>query len=94
MALRDTIGTLAKMDKQRSMDPILLIGSIIVLAAMLTWVLPAGRFERHKDAQTGRTLVVPGSYKPVPRSPVGLWGILLSIPQGLAEAKAQKLSRR
>jgi uncharacterized ion transporter superfamily protein YfcC len=28
--------------KQRTMDSLLLLGSIIMLAAMLTWVLPAG----------------------------------------------------
>lgn len=70
----------------RTMDPILLIGSMILLAAVLTWILPAGRFERIRDSQTGRTVVVPGSYNPVPRNPVGPWGILQSIPQGLTEA--------
>jgi uncharacterized ion transporter superfamily protein YfcC len=76
------------MTKQRTMDPILLIGSIILLAAMLTWILPAGRFERNRDPQTGRTVVVPGSYKSVPRNPIGPWGVLTSIPQGLSEAAA------
>src|SRR6516165_10628107 len=70
----------------RSIDPILLIGTIIVLAAVSTWVLPAGRFDRARDPQSGRTLVVPGSYQRVPGNPVGLWGILESIPQGLVEA--------
>ena len=74
------------MTKQRSMDPILLIGSIILLAAVLTWVLPAGRFERSRDPRTGHTLVVPGTYKSVPRNPVGPWGVLMSISQGLIEA--------
>ncbi len=68
------------------MDPILLIGSIIVLAAILTWILPAGRFERIRDPQTNRTVVVPGSYQPVPRNPVGPWATLMSIPKGLVEA--------
>ncbi len=74
------------MTKQRTLDPLLLIGSIIVLAAMLTWVLPAGQFERETDAQTHRTVVVPGSYKSVARHPVGPWGALVSIPEGLLEA--------
>jgi uncharacterized ion transporter superfamily protein YfcC len=74
------------MTKPRSLDPLLLLGSIIVLAAILTWILPAGRFERTHDAKTGRTLVVPGSYQHVTRHPVGPWGALLSIPQGLIEA--------
>lgn len=68
------------------MDPLLLIGSIIVVAAMLTWVLPAGQFDRKTDAQTHRTVVVPGSYKSVARHPVGPWSTLVSIPQGLVEA--------
>src|SRR5258708_7509583 len=68
------------------MDPLLLIGSIIVLAAILTWVLPAGQFERQTDPQTHRTVVVPGSYKSVPQHPVGPWGTLVSIPQGLVQA--------
>lgn len=73
------------MTNQRCMDPILLIGSIIVLAAMLTWLLPAGRFDRTHDSLTGQTVVVPGSFKLVPRNPVYPWGALMSIPQGLAE---------
>lgn len=68
------------------MDPLLLIGSIIVLAATLTWILPAGQFERKTDPQTRRTIVVPGSYTSVARHPVGPWGTLISIPQGLVEA--------
>jgi uncharacterized ion transporter superfamily protein YfcC len=68
------------------MDPLLLIGSIIVLAAVLTWVLPAGRFDRKTDLQTHRTVVVPGSYKSVAQHPIGPWGALVSIPQGLTEA--------
>ena len=72
--------------RHRSLDPILLIGSVIVLAALLTWILPAGRFQRVHDARTGQTLVVPGSYERVARHPVGPWGMMLSIPQGLIDA--------
>jgi uncharacterized ion transporter superfamily protein YfcC len=68
------------------MDPLLLIGSIIVFAAVLTWVLPAGRFDRVRDARTARTMVVPGSYARVARSPVSPWGALMSVPEGMAEA--------
>jgi uncharacterized ion transporter superfamily protein YfcC len=68
------------------MDPLLLIGSIIVVAAVLTWILPAGQFDRKTDPQTHRTVVVPGSYQSVARHPVGAWGTLISVPQGLMEA--------
>jgi uncharacterized ion transporter superfamily protein YfcC len=72
--------------KHRSLDPILLLGAITIFAATLTWVLPAGSFDRARDPQTGRTLVVPGSYQRVPGNPVGPWGVLTAIPQGLIEA--------
>jgi uncharacterized ion transporter superfamily protein YfcC len=68
------------------MDPLLLIGSIIVLAAILTWALPAGQFSRRVDPQTHRTVVVPGSYQSVAAQHIGPWGVLVSIPQGLVEA--------
>jgi len=74
------------MTKQRTMDPLLLIGTIIILATLLTWILPAGRFQRVRDAHSGRMFVVPGSYQLVPRNPVSPWGALTSIPTGLAEA--------
>ena len=74
--------------KHRSLDPLLLIGTVLVLAAILTWILPAGRFQRMRNPQSGQTLIVPGSYAPVPRHPVGPWGILLAVPQGLNEAAA------
>jgi uncharacterized ion transporter superfamily protein YfcC len=60
-----------------------LILACIVVAAVLTWVLPAGEFERRDDAATGRSVVVPGSYHAVERTPVGPWEMLLSIPKGI-----------
>ena len=35
---------------------------VICMAMILTWVIPAGNFERALDEATGRTLVVPGTY--------------------------------
>ena len=56
------------------------------MAVALTWVIPAGQYERSSDSQNGRTQVVPGSYKRVPPRRVGLGGLLLAIPQGLDKA--------
>jgi len=74
------------MSNARSMDPLLLLGSIILFAAALTWIIPAGQYERISDSQSGAITVVPGSYKYVHSHPVGLGGLLLSIPIGLAKA--------
>ena len=68
------------------MDPILLLGSILLIAAALTWILPAGQFTRKQDPATGRTVVTPGSYRAAQANPVGIWGAMQSIPEGLAEA--------
>jgi len=70
---------------QRSMDPLLLLGAFIVLAAALTWIVPAGQYERQVDSN-GRMQVIPGSYKRVVPHPLGVGGLLLAIPQGLVKA--------
>jgi uncharacterized ion transporter superfamily protein YfcC len=62
-----------------------LILACIVVAAILTWVLPAGQFERRADEATGRNVVVPGSYHAVEPAPVTPWGMLLAIPKGIIE---------
>lgn len=57
----------------------------VLLAAAATWVVPGGSYERHKDP-SGRTVVVPDSFKYAPAKPVGLWGALKAIPEGLTQA--------
>jgi len=74
------------MPTARSMDPLLLLSSIILFAAALTWIIPAGQYERLSDSHSGAITVVPGSYKYVPSHPVGLGGLLLAIPTGLIRA--------
>ena len=49
--------------------PLALLVSCILLAAALTWILPAGKYERREDPVTGRSLVVPGTYAPTPATP-------------------------
>jgi uncharacterized ion transporter superfamily protein YfcC len=63
----------------------LLVGCIL-LAAALTYVLPAGEFKRHEDPATGRTVVTPGTYAPVEAHPVGPFEALIAIPKGIVDA--------
>ena len=63
--------------------PIVLLLGCIVLAAALTWVVPAGEFERRDDPVTGRSLVVAGTYHHVEPAPVGPMGAMLAVPRGL-----------
>jgi uncharacterized ion transporter superfamily protein YfcC len=63
----------------------LLVG-FIFLAALLTWVVPAGEFQRRADPATGRDVVVAGTFHEVEAAPVGPFEALIAIPRGLIEA--------
>jgi uncharacterized ion transporter superfamily protein YfcC len=53
-----------------------------MVAAALTWVLPAGQYDRQDDAATGRRIVVAGTYHAVPAAPVGLFAAVVAIARG------------
>ena len=60
----------------RAPDTTLIIFGIIVLAAVLTWIIPPGTFERAEIEVEGvgtREVVVPGSFESVPREETALW---------------------
>ncbi len=52
----------------------------------MTWVLPAGEFQRRDDPATGRNLVVAGTYHAVERAPVGALGVVVAVPRGMVAA--------
>lgn len=60
-----------------------LLISLTVLSAILTWVIPAGRYET--AVERGRTLIDPASYHAVPARPAGIFEILLAFPKALVE---------
>jgi uncharacterized ion transporter superfamily protein YfcC len=68
--------------KLRAPHPLILLLLGVGVAAALTWILPAGAFERTVDAATGASRVVPGSYAAVPRAPVSVLGALVAVPRG------------
>ncbi|HEX6627920.1 MAG TPA: Na+/H+ antiporter NhaC family protein [Gemmatimonadaceae bacterium] len=72
--------------KLRFPHPLALLVGFIALAAVMTYVLPAGQFDRRDDPATGRKVVVAGTYHEVPRSPVTLFQAVVAIPKGMAAA--------
>jgi uncharacterized ion transporter superfamily protein YfcC len=66
--------------------PLVLLSGCVVLAAVLTWLVPAGQFDRRSDERTGRTVVVPGTYVRVEPSPITPFQAVVSIPRGFIEA--------
>jgi uncharacterized ion transporter superfamily protein YfcC len=66
--------------------PLVLLVGIAVLAALMSYVVPAGEYERRVDEATGRTVVVAGTYHEVESSPVGPFQLAVAIPRGLIDA--------
>ena len=66
--------------------PLVLLLFAVGVAALLTWLLPAGEYDRRDDPATGRRVVVAGTYHTVERAPVGPFAALVAIPRGIAEA--------
>ncbi|MDR1916076.1 MAG: AbgT family transporter [Synergistaceae bacterium] len=60
--------------------------SIIILAAIGSYVVPPGEYNRAKDERTGRTLVDPESFHSVERTPVGIFDLFKSVPDGMIAA--------
>ncbi|MDE7286577.1 MAG: hypothetical protein K2N55_07035, partial [Lachnospiraceae bacterium] len=57
---------------------------MIVLCTILTYVVPAGEFDRTQVDGTTQKIVVAGSYHKVEQSPVRILGMFKAIPQGFA----------
>ncbi len=58
---------------------------VMLVAAVLTYIIPSGVFDRVKD-EAGRTVVVPGSYHAVEKTPVNPLRILEYVFPGLQSA--------
>jgi uncharacterized ion transporter superfamily protein YfcC len=63
-----------------------LLTACIVVAAVLSYVLPAGEYDRAHDEATGRDVVVAGTYHEVEADPVGPFQMFVAIPLGMADA--------
>ncbi len=72
--------------KLRLPHPLVLLLGGVAVAAVLTWLLPAGEFRRRDDEATGRRVVVAGTYHAARASPVGPFAALVSVPRGFVDA--------
>ncbi|MFL5562460.1 MAG: YfcC family protein [Gemmatimonadaceae bacterium] len=66
--------------------PLVLLLCAIGVAAVLTWILPAGDYDRREDPVTHRNVVVAGTYHSVARAPVGPFAAVVAVPRGIVEA--------
>lgn len=60
--------------------------TVIIISAILTYIIPANVYDLQVNADgTTSKLIDPASYHAVDATPVGPWGVLMSIPKGLGE---------
>lgn len=71
-----------KQRKSRIPHTFVTLLAITIVMAILTWILPAGQFERAEVG--GRTVVIPNSYEVVESNPQGFFDVLQSVPTGMA----------
>lgn len=68
----------------RMPHPAVMLFAAVAIAALCTWIIPAGEYQRALNEATGRTVVVPGTYAEAEGAPVGFLGVLLAVPRGIA----------
>jgi len=59
---------------------------LLVIVAAMTYIIPAGEYDRAVNELTGRTSVLPGSYHAVDRAPVGPFHMFVRIVDGFVNA--------
>jgi uncharacterized ion transporter superfamily protein YfcC len=60
-----------------------LLFSLTIIAALATWVIPAGQYDQ--KVEHGRSLVDPASFHRVDANPAGILDIILAFPRALVE---------
>lgn len=63
-------------------SPIIILVCVILLCALASYVIPAGVYDRVKDAHTGRMVVNPATFHYVASKPTGFMDFFTSINKG------------
>lgn len=68
------------------MHPLVMILLIAAIAAVMTYIIPAGVYDRAMDEATGKMVVVPDTFHFVDQAPVGLGAFFLSFQNGIVSS--------
>ena len=79
------------MDRRKPPHIFLILAGLLLLAAMLTYLIPAGSYDRVFDEAAGQTVVVPGSFTYVTPTPVSLWQLPVLLFEAFSSGNAPKL---
>lgn len=69
-------------------DTYIIVFTIMIIIALLTYVIPAGTYESYQDEVTGNTLVDPESFHFIDRTPTTFMDFLLSVSAGMAKGSS------
>lgn len=72
----------------KMLDIYIILGCFILVMAVLTYIVPAGQYDRQvvETAHGVQNLVVSGTYKTVEQHPAGFFDIITAIPLGFDRA--------
>ena len=79
-------GTELQQHEVKSLNPMVILGGIMVLAAIATYIVPAGQFDRIKVEGSEYEKVVSDSFHYVDNSPVGPFEFFQQLSLGLQDA--------
>lgn len=79
------------MKKKKTLHVFLLLIILILISSLLTYIIPAGEFERVKDTVTGQTVVLEGSYKVISNSPVSIVKLPIKFFESLIKESTAQL---
>lgn len=71
--------------KRRQPDAYVILFSVLLFAALLTYIIPAGSFQRETTAN-GVSIIVPNSFDWIEQHPTHFFDIFTAIQQGLIES--------
>lgn len=71
---------------QKIPNTYVILFALVCLAAVLTWILPAGEYTREAVEGVSRPVVVPGSYHEIDSNPAGIFDVFKAIPKGFVGA--------
>lgn len=61
---------------------------LIIFVAALTWIVPAGKYDRAMNEEVGREIAVAGTYAEVDPNPQGFWDVLLAPVAGFYDPES------
>jgi len=64
--------------------------ALIVVAAVLTWIIPAGQYETTLSEELGRPVPIPGSYHRVEPNPQGIFAVILAPIAGFYDPETNQ----